>query len=146
MPESLAPEVSSLRLEGCRVSMIDWIVACCGLFADAGSELPPWLSGLIGSVPTAGILVWHLYYMTAVEGPRIERAHAEERESAEKRHIDHMNLVISNSRTDLMTMWKEHRESQQELTKVLHRLSEQIAENDCKYPQSHHHPPNRTSG
>jgi len=123
--------------------MLIW--QCLELISDVPpiDGVPPWLSALLGAMPTTGILAWFLYHITAVRWPIVEAAHAKERESAEERHAANITLLITNFRNDVTAIWAEQKKGNMELAQAIRELSGQIDKNNCKFTG---HAPHHTSG
>lgn len=99
---------------------------------------------LIGVAGGPVFCVWFSWYMTAKRIPEIEKNHSEQLRikeeehkevltSLHKAHADHINLITTNYRADMNTMWTQKREDDKELVNALRVLTDLIREGGaCK--------------
>ena len=106
---------------------------------DGGSDLdgiPGWAKGsgiIAGLVAGPGFAVWFAWYMTTKRIPEIERNHAAQITESEKRHSDHITLLINNFRSDQVEMWKIKREDDKAWQDVVSRLADKSGEQVCQF-------------
>lgn len=131
------------------LSVAAYLLTCSVAFAadgpDALNSVPSWLVGAGGTAAGSGIALWYLWYMTSRRLPEIEKQHAEEREKLEERHAAHINLVTTNARADLNSMWAQKRDDDaairaefSRLNAVLEKLADRVSGVQCKYSEAAH--------
>lgn len=99
------------------------------LAADAAAPvLPEWVTGMgaVGGLAGPGFTVWFAYYVITRLLPDKEKAFAAAQEATERRHADHINMLISNFRSDLVSMNTMRREDDARLVAALEKLTDRV--------------------
>ena len=80
----------------------------------------------VSTISGFGFAVWYAWYMTTSRIPAIEKIHGDQLTESERRHENHIALLIQNFRADLDSMWKQKREDDAQLSAAIDRLTESI--------------------
>jgi hypothetical protein len=132
-----------LLLTAIIVSVIIAGIAIASDSPPSTETIPSWAVGtgiISGTLGGPAFAVWFSWYMTTKRVPSMERRYAEQIEASEKRHADHVGLLISDFRADLKELWKYKREDDFKFSDILGSLdksigllTEEVKKRSCEY-------------